>query len=462
MKLGLLWRRLPPIAALALLGTFCGLYSLDRAAYYEILEWVGIVPFRYPFLDSEYILAGVECWHRGIDVYANNPCDVLGRPHGYSPLWLRASFLPTSKAWTDAIGLPLAITFILSLFLLPEPRRRRDAVLLTLATVSTMTSFAVERGNVDLIMFLAAMLAALWHAGRLPVPRLGYLPVMAAGLLKFYPLVLLILSFSEKPRRWLAINAIAGTIVLIFGWWYWPELVKMAPNIPHAVYFGDLFGAANLPYGIGQLLVSPTSPSASVAAAARYLPRTLLLLLVIDSARRAIKLSTIGAFQVSLAGLSPWNATLLVIGSALICGCFFAGQSVGYRGVHLLFVAPTLLVLAQDAKDDAWRRRWRHAVFMIVFLMWGEGIRRIFAMATEGLGASETADMLARMLFWLFRELVWWRVVTLLGAVLLRFVRSSETGRAIARMTLSLSGRSSGGKLMPGAASPNNPSLPGS
>ena len=35
--------------------------------------------------------------------------------------------------------------------------------------------------------------------------------------------------------------------------------------------------------------------------------------------------------------------TFLLIGAALIIGCFFAGSSSGYRGIHLLFTLPGTL-----------------------------------------------------------------------------------------------------------------------
>ena len=71
-------------AALAALWHW-GLHS----AYFTILRLFGFEPFRFPFLDIHAVLAAVQCHHLGIDVYFVNPCDALGRPHVYSPLWLR-------------------------------------------------------------------------------------------------------------------------------------------------------------------------------------------------------------------------------------------------------------------------------------------------------------------------------------------------------------------------------------
>src|SRR5260370_33569687 len=87
-------RRLPlrftiPAAGLAAMIALALPYYLEPRAYYRVLAFLGIFPFRYPFLDLQFLLASVDCWQHGIDVYVNDPCDRLGRPLGCSPLWLR-------------------------------------------------------------------------------------------------------------------------------------------------------------------------------------------------------------------------------------------------------------------------------------------------------------------------------------------------------------------------------------
>jgi len=109
-------RCLVPLLGLALLAIFAALYIVDPKAYYWALNDISYLPFKYPFLDWEYIGAGIKCWSEGINVYITNPCDVLNRTHRYSPLWLRAVFIPTYRAWTMPIGIGIILAFLLSLF----------------------------------------------------------------------------------------------------------------------------------------------------------------------------------------------------------------------------------------------------------------------------------------------------------------------------------------------------------
>src|SRR5262249_49806134 len=185
-----------PAAGLAAIIAIVLLYCLEPESYYFALAFIGIVPFRYPFLDLEFILASVDCWQHGIDVYVNNPCDVLGRPFNYSPLWLRFAFLP-SKDWTNPLGLCLSVSFFLALAILPSPRSASELLLRLTATLSPVTTYAAERGNIDLLMFVLATAAGILLLKPLRRRLAAYAIIVLAGLLKIYPFVLMVLTLRE-------------------------------------------------------------------------------------------------------------------------------------------------------------------------------------------------------------------------------------------------------------------------
>jgi hypothetical protein len=86
-KLG--YRLAIPAGVLCLNAIMAGLWlSGAYSLYFGALRLLGIDPFSFPFLDTHAVLAAAECARQGIQVYLSNPCDVLGRPHVYSPLWL--------------------------------------------------------------------------------------------------------------------------------------------------------------------------------------------------------------------------------------------------------------------------------------------------------------------------------------------------------------------------------------
>src|SRR5262249_18094897 len=145
-----------------------------------------------PFFDLEFLRTTTTCWWRGVDVYVSNPCDPLNRPMDYSPLWLRMDFLAFDRTWTVPLGLGLAVLFYLSLGFLIPSRRWRDQALIWLASVSSVSVYGVERGNNDIIMYLLALAAGIVTTGGAVSRLTGYGLLTIGGLLKFYPVVGLI------------------------------------------------------------------------------------------------------------------------------------------------------------------------------------------------------------------------------------------------------------------------------
>ena len=124
-----------PAAGLLGMVVLVLLYQFDPQSYYLTLAFFGIAPVRYPpFLDFQFVLASIDCWQHGIDVYINNPCDVLERPFDYSPLWLRFTFL-ADKDSTNPLGLYLGISFFLALAVLPPPRSGKELLLRLVASL---------------------------------------------------------------------------------------------------------------------------------------------------------------------------------------------------------------------------------------------------------------------------------------------------------------------------------------
>jgi hypothetical protein len=111
----------------------------------------------------------------------------------------------------------------------------------------------------------------------------------------------------------------------------------------------------------------------------------------------------------------------------VIAGCFFAGQSVGYRGVFFLLAIPGLLAISRTSSRDI-RNLGLGTCVVIVLLMWGECFRLALYRALERPGAPEMLAGL-KILFWLLRELGWWWTISVLLTVLADFLRNSPIVR---------------------------------
>ena len=406
-----------PTIAVALFAAFTLLYCWARPVYEFALTWWGIKPLQSPFLDTGAVIAAIECYRQGIDVYVTNPCDVFGRPHVYSPLWLAASVLPVTSAWTTPAGLALSVLFLFSLAAIPTPAEKRDQWLLVACVVSTMSVYAVERANNDLVIFLLVLAAGrLVACSRPRWRRCAYPLVILAALLKFYPIAGLFVSLHERRRIFLVVNGLALLTTFIFIVAAGPDLARVMAVIPTGSYYTDWFGARNLPLGIAALLSKPSSSSVI-----NLLAPTLVLILGSRALWIATALARRAALRDALCELPETEKLLLIIGAALITGCFFAGHNIGYRGIFLILVLPGICAVGHKAGKDESGKLCSSTAKLIMFVMWSEALRHaIFAARPLDLPAWH----LFEAAFWIARELVWWRIIAVLIGILFSFLRS--------------------------------------
>jgi hypothetical protein len=437
---GLLRRGVIPALGLAVLALLALLYCYDTPLYLALVHASMMRPYVTPFIDAVQIPALIACWRQGVDVFVSAPCDPFNRALAYSPLWLRvAGFVPTDLAWLNTLGLILDGTYFLSLALLPPLRRKLGFVLLALAVFSSLPGFALERGNMDVVMFVLAALGGWLCCRPWPLRLLGYPFFTLAGLLKFYPLVLFLLFLRERLVVFLllcftALGVLVGFVLLFEG-----ELAEMARNLPSVGYYKDSFGARQFPFGLGPILqdlfvrggvqdlpvVQALDPAHSVVFMLDMLGLMVVLMLI-----ATMRLAARAELRAALEALATEERVFLVIGAVLICGCFFAGQNQSYRGIHLVFVMPALIALATEAQPPKVRSlfRWLFAPLMLV--LWGLSLQQLVAWLSGGtdspMGGSAAMD-----LYWIIHEIAWWWLIAVLLGVLFCFVADSPVWRSL-------------------------------
>lgn len=395
-------RMLPSLVLLAALALFAVLWiGGAHELYFALFRLLGVPAFRLPFLDTHGELAVIDCHRLGFDVYRSNPCDMLGRVHVYTPLWYRVDWLPLGVGDTPVAGFILATGFALSLGLLPIGTKRA-AWVVTIAALSPAVAFAMERGNVDLLMFALAALAG-WLAVRAGPSRLLAFPaIVLATALKLYPITLLVLALREPPRRCLAVGGLSLAALGAYAAFDRAGLREMLAVVPGGTPFIYAFGARDLGVGLGRIAGWPPIMLATFQGG--------LLL-----AACGFAIAQPARLRPAVATLTDAAATFLLIGGVLIVGCFVLGQSGEYRAVHLLFVLPALTTLATTAGPA--RRLAAITLGVILAQLWGDlasGLLNVLG----GIAPGDVAAPVARLL-WLVRELAWWWIVAVLLAMLL-------------------------------------------
>lgn len=394
-----------PGAALCVFGGMallwvCGLHG----AYFGLLRFLGLLPFRFPFLDAQAVLSAAQCNRYGFDVYVSNPCDALGRVDVYSPLWLAITPHWLGPAATDWVGALLDLAFLASLALVLRPRSRSDLAIFALAVFSPTTVFALERANNDLLVFLL-ILYAITVDGEASVRRgCSYLLYLIAGLLKYYPLVLLILLARHRWRSALVYGGVIFLVLIVFVVSFGNQISASVADVPKAScfgsenlapsYFGYAFTMKNLPFGIACVfrhIIPMTVISGTL----------LIALLIMTGIRIIANVGSLNAFAITCEG---YEIKALSISSILLTACFFAGTNIDYRDIYFLLVIPGLLRFRQSTNDAQLMRWLSSLIAAILVLMWEPFIRRGLA------GAVASAA-------WAARELLWWWLIAALAAI---------------------------------------------
>ena len=412
----------PTAVGLLAFGAMAWLYTHQPAVYFGVLRYAGMEPWAHPFIDSAFMYAMKDCWEHGVDVYKAVPCDVIPtNKMAYSPLWQRLPFLPDDAAYRVPVGVVTDLMWIGSLALLPPARSWREAGLLVAAVLSTMVCFALERNNIDVWMYLAAVAGVLLFM-RGGVPRwIGYGVFLFAGLLKYYPFVLFGLALRERPARFWAIAGICALALGVFVALFWRELAEALPNVPSGPPFANLFGINNIPLVIGNAMRVGLGLSYHAAADVALVARLGLTVMI---ARWAWALAHRPGLREGFARLDERQQDWVVAGALVITGCYVMGQSVAYRGIYLMIVLSGLLVLVRLVTAPEVRAQLKWAAVLMIPMMWDGALQYWMSV---GLPDRLAGGM--EVVLWLFREFAWVNLARVLLAVLLVFAMETPVGR---------------------------------
>jgi len=416
-------RWLPSLLGIALFAMAAALYQGGFThAYAVLMDALGGYHKDLPFMDIQSDLAGMECYRRGIDVYVTNPCDVLGRVFNYSPIWLLGAYLHLGTSAMYVAGVGVDLVFLASLALLPPARTWRATVVVGAATLSNSVVLAVELANADVLMFVLLLLAGLAVLRIWPTRFLAYPLIVFAAMLKFYPVVGMVIALRERPVRAMVIVLLALVGLLLFAWLGWTDIMRALHMLPDELDF-YMIGARSLPYGLQSLYPTVYAKLPLSSGALQAILGIIAVGLAIAIARSR---EVVGA----VAQLTEAEQVFLLLGAVIMVGCFFAGQSFRYRAVFLLFVLPATTALWFGQYGRFTTRLFAITSICVVFVMWGYYLARLVLLLADLLPGPGAVGALIKAAFWFVRELAWWWVITVLLAGVLIVVMRSEVVQA--------------------------------
>ena len=407
-------------------GFYAGLYALwltgHHETYFSLTRFWGENAWKQPFLDMTGVLSWGECHRLGFDVLKVNPCDPLGRPFNYGPPLMALPFSMRDTVW---LALLQNLAFLAALPFVLRVRTRQEWLAATIASLSTATLWAVERGNLDLFIFLLVAAGGLFALRGRFGRAFSYAIYFLAGAIKLYPFALLLLVVRERPKPALLLALLAELAIAAYGLYYWPAsltvlslLTKFGCNIV-------ALGAYLLPFCLAYKLgVSYAFGFFTVAGL----------------------FASFGVFAVYLAlrwrreGQVPdWsvaNYYYLLAGAVVMVFCFATQTNIVYRAIFLLFMLPGLFDLRNTAGTKFLKQVFGLAIPALQFCMWAEFFRQWTAAALDAMahGRLETSPWnIVSIALFAGKELVWWWLMAVAFSVILVFLLSSPICKAIAK-----------------------------
>ncbi len=336
-------RRLPYILAwsvvLALGALFFWMNTRPPAERGQLF-WKAKVFAHWPtrYCDLGITLAFLQSDYKGFPVTApcNSPPGVL--IYGRGVLWMGR--LGLNRLTVDDsvwLGFVLAAAFLLALALTIRVSRSWHALYYALLLFSPPVFLGLERGNLDLLIFIA-LVSAIILAARYR-EEFAYAVLFVVGTWKFYPFVAVLALLRPARRSWLYAAAFGAGAALFFLFsvaqagvaasigparfaWGAPVIFQLGPGILRAHGFdrADWFRPDIL----------------------RFTAACCLLLLMAGWRWRL-------PLQVFLQSEDRIARMCLIAGCAIYAGCFAISINYEYRNIFILLIVPYLLLATRRA-----------------------------------------------------------------------------------------------------------------
>jgi hypothetical protein len=295
------------------------------------------------FRDAQQIGVAAESYAKGNDPLKGNVFTSEGyQGLNYPRIWHILFVMGIKKTHTNLIGLIFALLFFIGIgmFWFANEFDNITYILLSIFILSPPAMLAVERGNVETVMFfvLSAALLMNYYSG-----TCAFVLFMFASILKLYP----VFSFAyilKEPRKkfW---NLLVLIFVIFSGY------VLLTLDDIRQMYLIQPQHAKSS-FGLNVFWKGLTHPrifnfhlNADILNLIKLLPYALLALIFIG----ALTLSMRNYFSKRYRPGEHIDA--FRVGAGIYIGCFLIGNHLDYRLIFLIFTVPQLLVWLKNEEN---------------------------------------------------------------------------------------------------------------
>jgi hypothetical protein len=307
----------------------------------DIWPWLGVPSGPSIFFDARNVAAAVECSRLGHDPLVDNPCDPWGRVMFYPRVWLVLRWTGLEQRHTLLFGVVVITVFLVLLLLLLGRLSVVEGLVVAVAVCSPAVMFAVERANMDLVVFSGLALSALvWRRGSARAEFVAVGLVLLMAVAKLYPAVALLAFLPTRRRSTRVAAAVAVLVFVLYAVATREDVATISSTATQGQYYS--YGARIL---LGELyhgvLGEQWGGSRALAQVIVLLAAVVLGLALWLWLRHRSRRSAEGEPFPEI----PETSDLIAfrMGALVYVGTFVAGNSFDYRLVFLLLTLPYLL-----------------------------------------------------------------------------------------------------------------------
>ncbi len=363
------------ILAAGALAVYFLLVAVPRA-FLGVDLWPALgVPSRpSPFIDARNVTAALECRRLGFDPLIENPCDPLGRPMNYPRFWLALRWLGFDQSHTEALAIAFVALFLVSVFLLVGKISLGEGILLAAALCSPAVMFAIERANMDIVVF--SMLAAavlVWRRRSAWSEIVSPLIVLVAAVAKIYPAIGLAAFLFTRRRRAVVAAALSAIAFLAYAAVTFDDIQTVARIAPQGQYHS--FGARILPAEIYHQFVPDRWSSDLAKQLVAVVPLALTAPFIWRWGRRRRPPSDPAADNPAMLAF--------LLGALVFLGTFATANNFDYRLVFLLLTLPQLFRWVASGPEEPRRGLAGLTLAVTLALLWVSALSEPLRLADE-------------------------------------------------------------------------------
>ena len=308
---------------------------------YEKAFMVLDIPVMIPaFADLHVIVGGYETMINGGDPYLANGFDPWGRLYNYPRWWLLLGYLGLNHGNLFFLGCLMGIGFFIVVFRLLRGLTKSEGLYSALVICSPSSILAIERGNIDVIIFILLAAAVFLYSQDTRFQKLKvFMLVFISAMLKLYPVFAAFIFLKENKKTFIRLFAGLLILFLIYLAVSWSDLVLVFKNTPGAP--ARSYGTAILPMRVFYSLLGSEHELKPWFRLWGIVIGFSFLLLVTGYCFYKVRQRNVTLNIVQHA--EDYALVSFRLGAGIFIGTFALGNNWDYRLIFLIFTIPQLL-----------------------------------------------------------------------------------------------------------------------